>query len=213
MCIISFAALILIVTTQCRTTTVYGATEKQQKISEYEIKAVYLYNFVLFVEWPEDKDKNEITIGILGKDKFGTSFNSVKGKRIKNKQQTLRIKRFGRYNSKFDFTKCDLLFVCQSESQYFKTITKQLKGKAILTVADTKGFLEKGGMINMVKIGTHIKWEINHGTAKQAKLRISSQLLRNATRVLNSKHKNEDLGISENKTDNASVNNGRFKHE
>ena len=212
-CLICIAAIILSFTTQCRGASVFGVASKQRKVSEYEIKAVYLYNFVLFVEWPEDENKKELTIGILGKDKFGTSFNSVKGKKIKHKQQTLRIKRFGKYNSTVDITKCDLLFICQSESLYFREIIRRLKGKSILTVADTKGFLEKDGMINLVKIGTRIKWEINYSMAKQAKLRISSQLLRNAARVLDAKRKSEKIGISKKESDNASTSNGHLKHE
>ena len=84
-CLICIAAIGLSFTTQRQGTSVYGATVKRQKVSEYEIKAVYLYNFVLFVEWPEDENRKELTIGILGKDKFGDSFNSVSGKKIKNK--------------------------------------------------------------------------------------------------------------------------------
>ena len=212
-CIILIVAVVLIFAVQCQGATVSEIAAKQRKVSEYEIKAVYLYNFALFVEWPEDEKKKELTIGILGRDKFGDSFNSVKGKKIKNKQQTLRIKRFGRYNNKLDISKCDLLFVCKSESQYFKKIITQLKGKPILTVADTKGFLEKGGMINLVKIATHIKWEINHTAAKQVKLCMNSQLLRNATRVLDVKRKSKKVGISKKDPDNASTSNGYLKHD
>jgi hypothetical protein len=82
-----------------------------------------------------------------------------------------------------------MLFICRSEQQNVRKILNKLKDRPVLTTADTMGFLEKGGMINLVKSGKHIKWEINQKPAKGAGLRISSQLLRTAIRVVNTEIK------------------------
>lgn len=167
-----------------------------RQAKEYEIKAVYLYKFLLFVQWPELKtaniekepasnpEKNVIRIGIVGEDPFGESFKEVEGKLIKSKKKRLVIKRFGRFKSRLDLTECDLLFVCASEKKVLHKILAKVRGKPILTVGDTAGFLEAGMMINLVKVGNKIRWEINRGPAKQGGLKISSQLLRNALRVV-----------------------------
>jgi hypothetical protein len=157
---------------------------------------VYLYKFLLFVDWPQVKpaditkepasnpEKKIITIGILGKDPFGESFADVEGKLIKSKKKRLVIKRFGRFKGRLDLTECDLLFVCSSEKRWLGEIMKKVNGKSVLTVGDMDGFLEAGGMINLMKVGNKIRWEINRAPAKKAGLRISSQLLRNALRVV-----------------------------
>jgi hypothetical protein len=172
---------------------VYGATNRQQQASEYKIKAVYLYNFILFVEWPkpaEDaKEKKEFILGIIGKDPFGKSFREVENRIIKPKGKKLVIKRLSAYHKKIDLEKCDMLFICRSERHNINKILSRLKGRPVLTTADTKGFLEKGGMINLLKRGKYVKWEINQKPAKGAGLRISSQLLRTAIRVVNTKIK------------------------
>ncbi|MCJ7777900.1 MAG: YfiR family protein, partial [Sedimentisphaerales bacterium] len=50
---------------------------------EYQVKAAFLYNFIQFVDWPEEKsaDSNKpITIGIIGKDPFENAFEPIKDK-------------------------------------------------------------------------------------------------------------------------------------
>ena len=42
--------------------------------AEYVIKAAYLYNFAMFVEWPADafpRQDSPVVIGIVGTDRFG----------------------------------------------------------------------------------------------------------------------------------------------
>jgi hypothetical protein len=156
-----------------------------RQASEYKIKAVYLYKFLMFVDWPKaSKDKNEIVIGIVGKDPFGSSFNKVDGKVIKARGKRLRIKRFGQYKKELKLSECDLLFIASSEKKNMSKIVALLKSRPVLTVADSKGFLEGGGMINLVKSGSKVKWEVNRTPMLWAKLRPHSQFLRIALRVV-----------------------------
>jgi hypothetical protein len=185
----------------------YASDTSKRQATEYEIKAVYLYNFLLFVRWPDEQSSSSgagsassaagvgnteresdnqqvITIGIVGDDPFGDAFAQVEGKLIKSKQKTLIIKRFGRYRKELDLHQCQLLFISPSERDNFKTILESLNRCAMLTVADNEGFLECGGMINLVKVEKKIRWEINQRPVKKAGLWLSSQLLRNAVRVV-----------------------------
>jgi len=192
LCILLSIFIFLNISPNSQAAVVYGATNRQQQASEYKIKAVYLYNFILFVEWPkpaEDaKEKKEFILGIIGKDPFGKSFKEVENRIIKPKGKKLVIKRLGAYHKNIDLKKYDMLFICRSEQQNVKNILNKLKDRPILTTADMEGFLEKKGMINLIKRGKHIKWEINQKPAKGAGLRISSQLLRTALRVVNIKN-------------------------
>jgi len=175
-------------------TEIHAESKNRKTATEYQIKAVYLYNYLLFVHWPlpdandlvknaQTKDKT-ITIGILGKDPFGDSFSEVQGKLIKPKNKRLLVKKFGDYNAKLKFEKCQLLFICYSEKDNLKNILEHIKGLPILTVSDIDDFLENGGMIKLVKYKNKIRWEINHTQAKKVRLKLNSQLLRNATKVI-----------------------------
>jgi hypothetical protein len=167
---------------------------------EYKLKAAFLYNFIVFVDWPKEKlaDSNEpITIGIIGNDPFGSAFEPIKNEKIK--ERAIIIKRFESFEKLKSptekgnpesaqeieaLTKCHLLFVCSSEQKDLKEIINIVKDHGVLTVSETAGFLESGGIINWFVEGDKIRFEINNAAAKQAKLEIRSNLLRLAKRVI-----------------------------
>jgi hypothetical protein len=163
-----------------------------KKASEYEIKAVYLYNFLLFATWPEsdedggedDGEVGDICIGIVGKDPFGDGFSEIEGKVIKSLNKKLVIRRYGTYKKGHGIEGCRLLFVCSSEKGKLIEIVKELKGSRTLTIADVDGFLKYGGMINLVKVKKKIRWEVNRTPLKKANIQLSSQLLRSAVKIV-----------------------------
>ena len=158
---------------------------------EYQIKAAYLYNFIKFVDWPEEKmaDSNEpITIGIIGKDPFGKAFEPIKNKQVKGKKVVIkRFKGFEELKKSAEqieaIRKCYLLFVCRSQKKQLRKIINLVKDHNVLTVGDMKGFLKSGGIINFMMEDKKVRFEINNTAAKQAKLTIRSKLLRLAKRV------------------------------
>jgi hypothetical protein len=171
-------------------------SQKPTEAAEYKIKAIYIYKFLLFTQWPASNavdqgtkendlsvDDKTITIGILGKDPFKESFSEVEGRFIKKINKRLVIKRFGDYSEKIDLNQCHLLFICESEKKNLKVILDRIKGKPILTVGDMENFVETGGMINLVMVANKVRWEINHTQIKECGLRLSSQLLRTALKV------------------------------
>ena len=54
---------------------------------EYQVKAVFLFNFTQFVEWPENAFEDEqspLIIGVLGDDPFGSYLDeTVQGEKVK----------------------------------------------------------------------------------------------------------------------------------
>jgi hypothetical protein len=163
---------------------------------EYQLKAAYLYNFIKFIEWPEEKmaDANEpIIIGVIGKNPFGDAFELIKDDKVKGRKVIVKwVKGFEElkksdkaemYQTIEDVRKCHLLFICSSEEKTSKEIMDLVKDCSVLTVAEILGFLESGGIINLSVEDKKIRFEINNVNANQAKLKISSQLLRLAKTV------------------------------
>lgn len=184
---------IFLLTPRCHAKDIQGTTPTQRKASEYEIKAVYLYNFLMFVGWPDGErgSQKTICIGIVGRDPFGNNFSKVEGKNVKTKNKKLVIKRLGNYSDGLDVTGCSMLFIAKDEQGNTSRILGLIGNRPILTVSETGGFLEKGGIINLLQIQNHIRWEINHSKAKSAGLHISSQLLRAAIRVIDASVNNK----------------------
>ena len=147
------------------------------KFSEYKVKAVFLFNFMQFVEWPAGASTNAdapILIGVLGEDPFGSTLDeAVKGETLRGRP--LAVKRTQRIA---DLKNCHVVFICRSEKARIGKILDALRGSSVLTVSDVEQFCRNGGMIGLFNEGGKIRFEINQETAEQCKLKISSKLLR-----------------------------------
>jgi hypothetical protein len=146
---------------------------------EYQIKAAFLYNFSQFVEWPAGAFPNTqapLVIGVIGDDPFGSYLDDiVRGEKVNN--HPLVVQRFHRID---EITKCHVLFVSRSEAKQIEQILSTLRGRNILTVGDFEDFAQRGGMIRFITANNKIRFRINVGVARAAKLTISSKLLRAA---------------------------------
>jgi hypothetical protein len=144
---------------------------------EYEVKAVFLYNFAQFVDWPGDafaSASDPLVIGILGEDPFGKYIDeAVRGERVNGRPIAIR-----RISRPEDAASCQILFISRSEAGNLPGILSLLKGKNVLTVSDIDGFSHGGGMIRFVMENNKVRLRINIDAARAAGLRISSKLLR-----------------------------------
>lgn len=156
------------------------ASARAQAVTEYDLKAAFLYNFALFVDWPADAPPDTaFNLCILGKDPFGSALDGLEGREMKARR--LAVKRL---TSTRGAAECQILFLPASEEAHLTEALNALKGKPVLTVADSEGWLERGVIINMVQRQTRISFDINLDAARQNGLRVSSRLARLAGSVI-----------------------------
>ncbi len=152
---------------------------------EYQIKAGFLYKFILFAEWPEevtDEFRDTIRIGIIGKDSFGNAFEPVEGEIINGRK--LIIKRFEKDVSAVMLKECHILFISSSLKKDVDKILELLNEYPIITVSEVKGFTQSGGMINFLIKGNRVAFEINTSAAESAGIKFRSKLLRVAHQIV-----------------------------
>jgi hypothetical protein len=146
---------------------------------EYQVKAVFLFNFAQFVDWPPQafpEAQTPLVIGVLGEDPFGAYLDeTVRDEKVNNRPLAVR-----RYRRVEEIKTCHILFISRSEADRLEQILARLKGRHILTVADTEGFALRGVMIRLITEKNKIRLKINLEAAKAANLTISSKLLRPA---------------------------------
>jgi hypothetical protein len=146
--------------------------------SEYQLKAVFLFNFAQFVEWPPeafDESTSSLNVCIAGSDPFGSELEAVmQGESVGGRP--LVVERLADLE---DTQRCHLAYVNQPEQQLRETL-QRLKGKPVLTVGETQAFMESGGMIRFNMDGKKIRLMINPKAADEAQLRLSSKLLRSS---------------------------------
>ena len=144
---------------------------------EYQVKAVFLFRFAGFAEWPSDAfatPQSPITICVLGTNPFGNALEqAVAGETVNGR--SFVVKNVLRAQ---DIDACQILFVGRSEASQWPAIAAALSGRSILTVSDNESFLTKGGMIQLMTVENHVRFKINREAAEAAKLKLSSKLLR-----------------------------------
>jgi YfiR/HmsC-like len=155
---------------------------QQPKVSEYQVKATYLYNFGRFVQWPPNATTakgDSFSICVLGQDPFGPSLDStLAGETLDGKPLAAK-----RISTPRDAGECRILFISSAEENHLKEILAALDESSILTVSDIPAFSRRGGMIQFVLEGGKVRFEINLAKAQTAKLTLSSELLKVATTV------------------------------
>jgi hypothetical protein len=147
--------------------------------SEYQVKAVFLFNFTQFVDWPPQAFPGPdapFVIGVIGEDPFGPHLDQVvRGETVN--QRPLVIER---YRSVAEIRDCNILFIGSTESGHLDEILAALKGRSILTVGDADPRGQRGVMIRLVNENNRIRLRIDVAAAKAGNLTISSKLLRPA---------------------------------
>ncbi len=160
---------------------------QQSRPSEYQVKAVYLYNFGRFISWPANSKgaKGEsFTFCVLGRDPFGPSLDAtLAGQTINGKDTAVK-----RVSKPEDALGCRILFISSSEKKGLKDILSALDQANVLTVSDIPDFSRRGGMIQFVLEGDKVRFEVNLTAAENAGLVLSSELLKVASAVRRNAH-------------------------
>ena len=147
--------------------------------SEYQVKAVFLYNFSRFVEWPETAfadPKSPFVVGVFGFDPFGADLDeAVRGESVRGHPLVVR-----RVRNPAEVADCQILFIHHSERDRLPEVLAAVDKRSILTVSDLENAAQLGVMIRFVTQNGRIRMRINAESARAAQLTISSNLLRSA---------------------------------
>jgi hypothetical protein len=150
------------------------------KPTEYEVKAAYLFNFGKFVRWPSELAHDQtFNLCVLGRDPFGEALDQLV------QQETIDGKRIvvSRISGAAQASTCRIIFISDIEERRLPSILQSLHQRPILTVSDISGFASQGGMIEFVNDRERIRFAVNLDAADSAGIKLSSELLRIATRV------------------------------
>lgn len=152
--------------------------------TQYDVEAVYLFNFGKFVSWPQ-KNTPGFVICVLGENPFGSALDrtisgeSIAGKNVEDRQLAHEAEVGG----------CSILYISRSEEQHLPRILNATRNAPVLTVSDIPNFTQRGGMIQFVVDNGKVRFQVNRTPAERSGLALSSELLKVAVRVTNSSGK------------------------
>lgn len=150
-----------------------------QPVPEYELKAAFVYNFVLFTEWPADTvyEGGTLNICINPNSAMRPSLNLLQGKPAKGRKIMIRT-----LAVPDDVRSCHVLFIDSTDSERWLHLERRLRNASILTISDDDGSPESG-IIELSSDGNRVVFDIDMKKARNARLALSSKLLRLARTV------------------------------
>ncbi|GAA0791734.1 protein of unknown function [Marinobacterium sediminicola] len=155
------------------------ADPQSEKVSL--IKAAFVYNMAKFVDWPQNlsiQRQDRFVICYYREDFLGRGFESIQGKKVQQRPVEKRvIDALHRSNS------CDVVLIGTSQLQQFHLELDDTLTDPVLTIADltepgTRNEDHHHAMINLVRDGKGMGFEVNLNLVTQAGLTISSELLK-----------------------------------
>jgi len=146
----------------------------QSEEGNAKIKAIYIYNFTKYIEWPDNYKQGNFVIGVVGTNPIllGELTKMATSKTVGN--QKLEIKNI---TSTDDASDCHIVYILSDYSTQLTDVLGRIRGKSVLVVTDKAGLAAKGAAINFVYVDSKQKIELNKTNIEKYKLKVASALV------------------------------------
>jgi hypothetical protein len=172
-----FARIALLCTGLCMANIVLAETSGNNAISvEQRVKAVSLYKFLGYVDWPPaafPQPGSPYVVGVMDADGIADELASISiGHNLYNRPVNVRKLQPG--DSLDDV---DVLFIGRIDKARQAQILKSVQSRPILTITETDGGLALGSMINFRLVDDRVRFEVSLDAVEKSNLKISSRML------------------------------------
>ena len=147
---------------------------------EYQVQAAYISKFLRFVQWPpEAVEDRTFVVGVMGDADFWEAMRALDGHEFGDAVVAARRVR--------DPAALDGIHVLvmdpERSEQQARRYLRAVSDRPILTVGQSAGFSESGGIIRFFVVDDSLRFEIDNEAAERVGLKVSSRLLRLARNV------------------------------
>lgn len=140
--------------------------------NEYTIKALFIYNFTKYIEWPEQNISEHFKIGVMGEPIMNEKLAGIlQGKKIYNRAFEIKT-----VNTIDEVAGCQILIISKNANDKLKPVIDRYSKNEILIVTEYKNMATKGAGMNLIEKDQRMKFEMNDASIKKAGLKIASQL-------------------------------------
>ncbi len=156
---------------------------KSQKPSDEEINAVFLYNFAVFVKWPNKNngiEENTFRYCVVNQEHLlQTLALTLEGESVKGHSMVATA-----YSTDNVKDSCQVLYIDESQMAQWPAIKQKIAGKPILSVSNSLTFVaQQGGMISLLRDNKTIRPAINLNNVEKNRLKISAKLMRISKKI------------------------------
>lgn len=141
---------------------------------DYKAYTLFVYNFMKYIEWPENQSKGDFVLGVYGDSPILKELSVLSStKKLKGRNIVVKI-----INKPDEAAMCQLLYIPSSKSSALKQLKETLNGKPILLVGEREGLAKKGTALSFCTLEDDaLKFDINKKEIEQRQLKISSSLI------------------------------------
>ncbi len=146
---------------------------------EDKVKSKFVGKISSLIKWSKDKEKDEFLIGIYGESDISDELKKMYlKKKIKKKKVVIKSS-----ENIEELKDSNVIYIASASHDETLKIVDLAKKNNILTVSDSKGFIDKDGIIQLFTISRKIKIKINNTVAKESNLKVRPILLKLAKDV------------------------------
>jgi hypothetical protein len=146
---------------------------------EDAVKAIFLYRFAGYVQWPMTDGQKNFVLAVMGADDVAARLQGLLPEHPIHglPAEVHRIQGLKSLGT------AQMLYIGPGYDGNLAALTARLRGRPVLVVTDRDGALDAGSMVNFLMQSGHVRFEVSMAAARRAGLIISSDLLAVAQRV------------------------------
>ena len=144
-----------------------------------KVKAVFLYNFTKYIEWPQSYKSGNFVIGVVADEGFAKEIDIFFSPKSIGSQR-FEIKHFSKPS---EISQSHMIFVSPNFTGNINEVINKIKGKSTLLIAEKAGMARQGAAINFTIIDNKQKFELNKANAEKYDLKVSSSLSNLAIKI------------------------------
>jgi len=174
-----------------------GPTPAQQRVSEQDVEAAYLVNFVRYTQWPQQSfatPTSPFVLTVVGSAEIASSVRAVAKAAGSIDGRAIDVRWIDNTAAGVSpavpardvaegWRESHLVFIHQSAGSDAERHIAQLAGEPVLTVSDLPGFTAAGGMLELVRSSGHIVFDANPAAIRNSGLVVSAKVLKLARSI------------------------------
>ncbi|HAN19800.1 MAG: hypothetical protein A2X13_12520 [Bacteroidetes bacterium GWC2_33_15] len=138
-----------------------------------KFKALFMYNFTKYLEWPDDYRQGDFVIIVLGETALIDELKIIAEKK-KVGFQPIVVKKIA---STDQISKCHMIYISKSKSDNIADVKEKLTTSSTVIIADNPGAISKGAGINYVVNGGKQLFEISKSNVEKQNIKVGADLL------------------------------------
>ncbi len=140
---------------------------------EAKFKALFMYNFTKYIEWPAQKQHGDFVIGVLGNSPIIQELEIIAQKK-KVGTQTIVIRQV---ESLSEMAACHILYIPEGRSGRAEEVANSCSGKGVVLITDKPGLGKTIAGLNYIYISGKQSFEINKTNLEKQGMKVNSVLL------------------------------------